>query len=248
MTSTDPVRRPARLDPWRTDFVLHLRLRDLGGGRIGDALAVVDAHCADSGEDPLQAFGDPEAYAAVVAEQTRPEDRAAAMPAWRAGLLGLAVMLGISLLLSGVAGLRGAGPALLTAGSLAAAALGATSIAVLVRLAPVLLVPRRGRRDARHVLSALAPVLMLATVLAVAALWRSTALRVDAGVALAVAAALLVAAGLSLRSVRPDPVVDPVSGADALPPTSRWLSLLSRWLLPGTLAVAVLVLLLLPPA
>lgn len=59
---------PATLAPhvdktWADDFIVRLRLRDVPGDRIGDALAEVDAHCADAGESALDAFGDPTAYA-----------------------------------------------------------------------------------------------------------------------------------------------------------------------------------------
>ncbi|MDO5711987.1 MAG: hypothetical protein Q4P32_09660, partial [Micrococcales bacterium] len=48
---------------WAGDFVVTLRLRDVAGSAIGSALAEVDAHCADSGQDARSAFGDPTAYA-----------------------------------------------------------------------------------------------------------------------------------------------------------------------------------------
>lgn len=59
---------PATLAPhvdkaWADDFIIRLRMRDVPGDRIGDALAEVDAHCADSGEGAPDAFGDAEDYA-----------------------------------------------------------------------------------------------------------------------------------------------------------------------------------------
>lgn len=48
---------------WREAFVVELRRLDVTGDRIGSALAEVNAHCADSGETPRQAFGEPAAYA-----------------------------------------------------------------------------------------------------------------------------------------------------------------------------------------
>ena len=80
------------LDPWRDNFVIALKLRNISGSQIGDALAQVDAHCTDSGEAPEEAFGDPVAYATHVAEQVRPVDLALSMSPRRAGLLGLAVL------------------------------------------------------------------------------------------------------------------------------------------------------------
>lgn len=56
--------RTPHLDPaWVDDVVLELRLRDVSGRRIGAALAEADAHCADSGQDVHEAFGDPVQYA-----------------------------------------------------------------------------------------------------------------------------------------------------------------------------------------
>jgi len=51
--------RPSHLlDPWRDNFVTTLRLRNISGSRIGDALAQVDEHCTESGDTPEEAFGD----------------------------------------------------------------------------------------------------------------------------------------------------------------------------------------------
>lgn len=46
------------------DLLLHLRMRDVPGARIGEILAEVEAHSAASGETLQEAFGDPKAYAA----------------------------------------------------------------------------------------------------------------------------------------------------------------------------------------
>ncbi|MCK6211860.1 hypothetical protein KZX45_15030 [Georgenia sp. EYE_87] len=48
---------------WETDFVVELRLLDVPGHHIGDALEQVRSHCAESGEDAGTAFGDPAEYA-----------------------------------------------------------------------------------------------------------------------------------------------------------------------------------------
>jgi len=65
--STDPL--APHVDPrWRDAFVMELRLRDVPGRRIGDALAEVDVHCRDADEDATTAFGDPVAYAQGLTE------------------------------------------------------------------------------------------------------------------------------------------------------------------------------------
>jgi hypothetical protein len=52
---------------WCDDLVLALRLRDVPGARIGEVLAEVQSHLAETGEDPRQAFGTPKDYARDVA-------------------------------------------------------------------------------------------------------------------------------------------------------------------------------------
>src|SRR5690606_28405595 len=67
--TTDPTRRgtaahaPHVEEDWADAFVLELRLLDVHGTVIGDALAEVDSHCADSGEGARETFGDPVEYA-----------------------------------------------------------------------------------------------------------------------------------------------------------------------------------------
>ena len=51
---------------WRDDFIIAMRTQDASGEQIGDALATVDAHCAESGESAEEAFGDPKAYATTL--------------------------------------------------------------------------------------------------------------------------------------------------------------------------------------
>lgn len=60
---------------WLDELTLELRLRDVSGDRIGDTLATVKEFLADSGEEPEDAFGTPEEYAASL---DLPRDPAAA--------------------------------------------------------------------------------------------------------------------------------------------------------------------------
>jgi hypothetical protein len=53
---------------WCDDLILALRVRDVPGARIGEVLAEVQSHLAETGEDPRQAFGTPREYAGEVAE------------------------------------------------------------------------------------------------------------------------------------------------------------------------------------
>jgi hypothetical protein len=58
---------------WCGDFVLELRLRDVPGLVIGERLGEVEGHCAETGETPVEAFGDPTSYAARIAEDSSPK-------------------------------------------------------------------------------------------------------------------------------------------------------------------------------
>jgi hypothetical protein len=51
------------IDTYRRDLLLALRLRDAPGPRIAEALAEVESHVGETGEDPHAAFGAPGAYA-----------------------------------------------------------------------------------------------------------------------------------------------------------------------------------------
>lgn len=51
-------------EAWIDDFMLALRLRSVRGDAIGDAVATVREHLADSGEGATEAFGEPRSYAA----------------------------------------------------------------------------------------------------------------------------------------------------------------------------------------
>jgi hypothetical protein len=55
---------------YETRLVLALRHRDVPGTRIGEVLAEVRSHLAESGESVTEAFGSPEDYAARVAAAT----------------------------------------------------------------------------------------------------------------------------------------------------------------------------------
>ncbi len=57
---------------WLDDFMVELRLRDVPGVAIGDAVATVEEHCSDSGEDAESAFGDAREYARSLDLPTSP--------------------------------------------------------------------------------------------------------------------------------------------------------------------------------
>jgi hypothetical protein len=94
MNDTESTRGTPHIDrAWRDAFVLALRLADVPGDRIGDALATVDTHCAESGETAAEAFGDPTAYARSLTDgQGGPALRPRTVVGIVAGLLGLLVL------------------------------------------------------------------------------------------------------------------------------------------------------------
>lgn len=55
---------------WRDEFVFELRMLDVPGDVIGDALVTADTHVAESGETAQEAFGDPTVYAQEIAGST----------------------------------------------------------------------------------------------------------------------------------------------------------------------------------
>lgn len=220
-------------DDWRQELVLALRVRDVPGRRIGDVLAEVEAHCADSGQGPREAFGDPEDYAGELAPGGRPT----LVRPWL--LKAAATALGVLALLSGVDATVHGGRPSVTVGvvlsllvTLALAAVVVLRLNDLVRSGwrawlglsvgfvalttlPALLPQRLLSLPARPVL--LAGVLLLA-----AAWWRPGG-----------------AAGVA------DEVVDPRTGAP-LRPVPPWVGRALAWFFPLTLLVAVVLVALVP--
>jgi hypothetical protein len=68
------------IESYRQELLVALRLRDVPGRRIAEALAEVDSHVAESGESPEEAFGPASAYAAELAGALDP----ARPTGWRA--------------------------------------------------------------------------------------------------------------------------------------------------------------------
>ena len=61
------------LQSYSTRLLLALRERDVPGPRIAEALAEVESHVAETGEEPEAAFGPPRQYAAAVAAALSPD-------------------------------------------------------------------------------------------------------------------------------------------------------------------------------
>ncbi|GHE11438.1 HAAS signaling domain-containing protein [Klenkia taihuensis] len=56
---------------YRQELIVALRLKDVPGDRIGEAVAEVESHVADTGEDPVAAFGPAKEYARTLATGQR---------------------------------------------------------------------------------------------------------------------------------------------------------------------------------
>jgi hypothetical protein len=50
-------------DTYRRNLIVALRLRDVPADRVGEIVAEVESHVADTGEDPVEAFGPAREYA-----------------------------------------------------------------------------------------------------------------------------------------------------------------------------------------
>ncbi|GLW11976.1 hypothetical protein Misp01_71040 [Microtetraspora sp. NBRC 13810] len=89
---------------YRDDLRVALRLRDISGARVGEVLAEVEAHVAETGEDPVAAFGSPKEYAAKVSAQLDVKTGKPSRLQKLTGTLitGLLTYVGLTLLLDGL--------------------------------------------------------------------------------------------------------------------------------------------------
>ncbi|WP_448070842.1 hypothetical protein [Georgenia yuyongxinii] len=222
----------ARVDAaWENDFVLELRLLDVDGRLIGDALEQVRAHCAQSGESAEEAFGEPGAYARRLEMPTEPARLAGVLAPSLVGLAGMFVTL------AAVQAWDQGEPFTLTVGLL---------VAIGVVVAAVTLAARHLRSIVDHtawaIVLATVPLAaaVVAGVLLTAAVVRLPALPIVVlGVALLLGAAITehrAVAGMA------DPVVSPVdaAGAARAQRSARRSGILGAWLMPtGTAVLAV---------
>ncbi len=221
------------MDPWRDAFLLRLRLHDVTGTAIGDALAQVDAHCAESGEDPEQAFGEVGAYADSLVDLL---PRSTPTRAWQSAALAGGTVLGVEALLSGVDGAVHAVPARLTVGSLV--------VAVVVAGGTVLIVRNLERLLGGERRWALGLVFALAVGIAAAAPVLVPGTVVSASGAVLAVGGVLVLAGVWLPwlggrrltgSVTSDRVIDPRTGREPFV-APRWAGY-AAWALPSCSSV-----------
>ncbi|GMA39377.1 hypothetical protein [Mobilicoccus caccae] len=215
---------------WIDDMVVELRLRDVKGTVIGDAVAAVESHCADSGETPREAFGDPREYARSLEfgesqqEDTSPGEWVRVLAPVVVGLLGFVLSNATVLALT-----RGHD----------VVAIGWGIVAFLLVLALVVVVASKILRVlvTNTVLGILFFVGSITLMTVLAAAWRATAFTIPVPLAGVVAIALLVASVIGARLQRgtADPVIDPLDRRDryARPRSDRMRAVLrfvSEWI------------------
>lgn len=90
------------VDAYCKQLLLAMRLRDVPGPRIADALAQVDSHTAETGEDPREAFGPPGEYADRLLAAAGAGGRRWFHVTWQEGAIAVAALGGGLLLSDGV--------------------------------------------------------------------------------------------------------------------------------------------------
>lgn len=222
---------------WCENLVLELRLRDVKGARIGDEVASVESHCAESGQSAQEAFGDAREYAAALEFEPHDVESDASTPAllmraWPT-LVGLAGFYVASWAITG----RHDPGVTISLGQVVGLMLTLSAIALIIHFLDAII-----RRVALFVVIFIGAITL--SVLA-AALLNGTLLQMPtAGVAAVSGLLLLLSVVGEYRLGDPaDPVVDPVRGGDFYasrrPRVAGALAILRPWLWP--IAAALLV-------
>lgn len=217
---------------WLDEMVIELRLREISGTAIGDAAAAVEAHCAESGERPAEAFGDPREYARALdfapsqISDTSAQGWAKVLGPIAAGMVAINLVPGI------VRALFGHSTVAISWGELAGLAVLALVVGLSIRYLHALL-----HNKVTGILffgGAVAAMAMLPILL------PGTAWTLPVVVAVALTIACLVASVLGLRWQRhalDDPIIDPRTRQR----TSPLLSILTIWLFPIVAAATGLI-------
>lgn len=195
-------------DTYVNRLVVALRMRDVPGERIGQVIAEVEAHIAESREAPIEAFGPAEEYAdRVLATLALPTTRRHRQTL-RGMLIGWPTTLAAMLTADGTAGLALGQQVELTPGKLL--------LFGLLPPAAVALIQLIGRQERPRWPTGLGVALIFAGVFSVPWLLpRPVLATYPAWAALTTAA--LVAAGTIPWAVRPDLIIDPRDGRNRYP-------------------------------
>lgn len=189
---------------WVDPFMVHLSRAAVDGSQTVAALAVVEAHCAETGESPYAAFGEPITYAQSLGLETVPGIiRARRLLVIYRSIPIIVRVVGTALVLLGVVALQQGDEVVFSNGLLVALGLFLLVVVALARSAAPLM-RKAGPSLARSILVAGAAV---ALVLAPAVLLDDEVLRVDAAVTALVGGMLFVmgdvADAVSRRSAEP---------------------------------------------
>jgi hypothetical protein len=199
-------------DTYVNRLVVALRMRDVPGERIGQVVAEVEAHVAESREEPIEAFGSPEEYADRVSAAMDPTAEKRHRQTRRGMLMGWPTTLAAMLMADGVAGLASDQRIELTAGKLVLFGLLPPTAVVLVQLI--------ARRERLSWPTGLGVALVFAGVFTVPWLLPLPVLATYPAWAALVTAALL-AAGTLPWAFRPDLIIDPRTGRNRFPVPRR---------------------------
>lgn len=229
MNSTRP--EPRASEKWFEDFVVELRMRGVSGDEIGDALAVVKDHCAASGESPEEAFGAAADYAHSLELHPAGLDVGGALSALAPALL---LTAGVVVVLDTVTAYRNGTLVPVSWGSI-------VGLALLVILGLALTWQMR-ELVRRPVLGGAVLAAFFAALLAAQVVWSTAAFSMP--VWLGALVGVLAVAGFWwwLRVLRraEDPVRDPVSGQEVLPPIPHWAGVLA-WTVPALLLLGAVI-------
>jgi hypothetical protein len=217
---------------WRDRVTLALRGRGASGATIGEALALAESHCADSGEHPEDAFGDPQAYAASVPVAAGERTSAALSGLWHDAW---PTVLGLAGLLLALACARAWGQ-----GDAVAIPLGAPVALAVIIAASVLLVARPAATLGNPLVGGVLLAVTLIVVVVLQVTLREPSVRSPLGLATGAALLLLGASvvGTRRRVGAAEVVVDPLHG-DPTPRATAILSALTPWLFPLATLIGV---------
>jgi hypothetical protein len=200
-------------DTYVNRLVLALRARNVPGERIGQVVAEVEAHVAESHETPVEAFGSADEYADRVSAALDPPATKRHRQALRGMLVGWPTTLAAILLADGVAGVAFGQRIELTAGKLLLFGLLPPAAVALVQLIV--------RQERPSWPAGLGVAVLFAGVFSVPWLLSRPVLATYPAWAALTTGALLAASAIPW-AVRPDLIIDPRTGRNRFP-LPRWL-------------------------
>jgi hypothetical protein len=223
---------------WAIPFTMTLRSRDVTGAAIGDALRHAESFCADSGQPPQDAFGDPVRYAESLTDlPTLPTSGLAARltNGLAPNLVGL---VGLLLVLPTFDGWRAGHDTEITTGLL---------VSMFVTLGVVLVILLRPSVMRRSASFATLIVIGWLAVVAAPILLKGVAARVPLTLSAPLAVLALVGSGMwQMRTLDIEEIQDPLAPTRGVGKGSRAFRLVTSWLFLLGSFVAICIGLLVP--